>query len=358
MNQDELKNFIIDKIDERLPMLLDYIGCKKIRNYKNEYRCALPESKNATKVRVYKDSLYVTIFTNKQSINGDIYNLIQYVKDINFYESVVLIHQCFSLNVANTYNKKNESNYGLQILKKIRQKKKRVTDKKNHYDISILNQYIDKASTALLLEGITVSIQQKFNIRLDIQNKRIIFPHFSWDNESLIALVGRTEISDYNDLLIPKYISYFNTAFKSLNFYGLKENFNNIKNLRQIIIFESEKSVLKLDVFMNGCGNGVALGSHQVSDKHINILMQIGFIDEVIIALDKDIDLIYTLEITKRLEKLFYCSAIIDTDGLLNHKDSPVDRGYNVWHKLYNKRLKSTKIREVAQYEKASNNTI
>ena len=43
------------------------------------------------------------------------------------------------------------------------------------------------------------------------------------------------------------------------NLYGLYENKENICSSRKIILFEAEKSVMMLDSFYNGQGNGVAL---------------------------------------------------------------------------------------------------
>lgn len=345
MNQRELKEYIITDIDYKLPKLLEYIGCHKIKNYKQEYRCALPESMNCTKVRIFKNSLYINIFTNGETEGGDIFSLIQYIKDIGFFDALLLVHQCFSLKSNISLEKNEISNYGFETLKRIRRKNKRLKKAITTINPNILNQYINKTSKTLLLEGILRDTQIKFNIRLDIFNYRILFPHFKWnDKDVLVGLVGRTEVENYKQLLIPKYLSYYKYTFKSINLYGLCENYTNIVNSKTIVIFESEKSVLKLDVFMKHKGIGVALGSHQLTEYHIKILLQIKNLSEVIIALDNDIDINYTIDIAKRLERLFYCTAIVDTFNILDLKNSPVDKGYYNWIKLYNNRLSTNDL--------------
>jgi hypothetical protein len=340
MNQKQIKEYIINDIDYRLPKLLEYIGCHRIKKYNKEYRCALPESMNCTKIRIFKDSLNINIFTNGETEHGDIFDLIQHITNINFYDSLLLIHQCFSLKGDVSFKNNDVYNYGFETLKQIRKKNKKTINNTNFINPNILNQYINKTSKILLLEGILKETQSKFNIRLDIINYRILFPHFKWDNKDiLMGLVGRTEIINYKELLIPKYLSYYNFTFKSINFYGLCENYINIVKSKKIIIFESEKSVLKLDVFMKHQGIGVALGSHQMSEQHIKILLQIESLEEVIFALDNDIFIDYTIDLVKRLEKLFYCTAVIDTFKILDLKNSPVDKGYGNWLRLYNNRL-------------------
>ena len=92
----------------------------------------------------------------------------------------------------------------------------------------------------------------------------------------------------------------------------------------------------------------LALSSSNLSQYQIDILKDLG-VEEVIIALDKEYEksgtreeVVYALKVDKSLVSrlsLFNVSVIWDFSGLINKKDSPLDRGKEVFNKLYNNRI-------------------
>lgn len=209
----------------------------------------------------------------------------------------------------------------------------------------ILSAYSPYAYGGWVNENISVKTQAKFNIRYSISENKIIIPQVDKDGE-LIGIRGRS-LDPYEVEMFGKYrpvrfrgkmLSYPT----SLNWYGLYQNKETIMKTGQVIIFESEKSVMQLDTIMNGKGNGLALSGSSISDYQINELMKLN-INEVVVGLDKDYRdesgyNIHANMIVKMFKKLlvrFNVTVIFDdVDGLLGYKDSPTDRGKDVFLKL------------------------
>ena len=58
---------------------------------------------------------------------------------------------------------------------------------------------------------------------------------------------------------------------KSYNLFGLWEHKEDIKRLGYVVVYESEKSVLKRDSLLDY--SGVALSGHTISDEQVRILI-------------------------------------------------------------------------------------
>lgn len=209
----------------------------------------------------------------------------------------------------------------------------------------ILNAYSNYAYGGWVNEGIGIRTQAKFGIRYSIPENKIIIPQVD-ENGELIGVRGRS-LDPYE---VETYGKYRPVTFRgktlsyptSLNLYGLYQNRETIVKTKQVIIFEAEKSVLQLDTMMNGNGNGLAMSGSSISDWQIDELMKLD-INEVVVGLDKDYRdeagyNIHANMIVKMFEKLlirFNVTVLFDdVDGLLRYKDSPTDRGKDVFLKL------------------------
>jgi DNA primase len=131
----------------------------------------------------------------------------------------------------------------------------------------------------------------------------------------------------------------------SMNLYGLYENKAIIKKHKVVYVFESEKSVLQFESFdMPHCA--VAVCGSQFNKYQLNILLKECAPNEIVVCFDKE-------EIdgeTKYFDKLYalckkynqYCqfSFLYDRLGLLGMKDSPSDKGEEIFKKLLEKRVK------------------
>ena len=97
-----------------------------------------------------------------------------------------------------------------------------------------------------------------------------------------------------------------------------------------------------------GYNIGVGMFGLNLSKYQLSLLTKLG-IEEVIIGIDKDylgIDTDEYNEFVKRVNKLikrlkgyFKISVIVDCDGLLDYKDSPTDKGKEIFDKLFKERI-------------------
>lgn len=117
--------------------------------------------------------------------------------------------------------------------------------------------------------------------------------------------------------------------------YGLSENIKDILQKREVIIFEGAKSVMIADSW--GIKNTAAILTSHLSSLQMKILAKLGV--RVVFALDKEIVIRDDPNIAK-LKRYVTTEYLWDKDGLLDEKDSPVDRGVETFMKLYEGRLR------------------
>lgn len=218
----------------------------------------------------------------------------------------------------------------------------------------LYNMYSKKEITDWSKEGIGYEIQQKFKIRYDVKGNRAILPVFQ--NGKCIGI--RTRNFNKNDIerkgkYIPLWYDNECYNFPTKNIlYGLDEVKDNIKKFRKIIVVEGEKSVFKSEFYYPKGNCCVAMFGSNLSLIHKKIILDLAEGDssfEVIMAMDKEFKsydsqerIDYEKKIIKNLEELKQyckCSYVIDKEGLLVFKDSPLDKGKIVFEKLIKQRL-------------------
>lgn len=220
-------------------------------------------------------------------------------------------------------------------------------------DESVLNHFYKMAHRSFLNDGISIDTIAKFGIMYDIYNNRIIIPHRN-DKGELIAVRCRNleeELVNTGRKYMPIIVNNkILSAPTGQYFYGLHNNKLNIQRFKKVILLESEKAVMQLDTMYPDTNIGLALSSSNLSKYQIDILKSLG-VEEVIVALDKEFDavgsdeeILYRKRIIKTiLNRLkvegFMVSVIWDNFNLLNRKDSPTDRGKEVFDKLLSSRF-------------------
>ncbi len=184
-------------------------------------------------------------------------------------------------------------------------------------------------------EGIPYAVMQKYEIRYDAFDDRIVYPVRNMDGK-IFCVSGRTCDPDYKAKGIRKYT--YTTQIGSLPaLYGFWENKKAIIEKKEAIIFEGCKSVLKGVSF--GFDNGIALLTSHLSPFQMEALIRIASFHGVhfVFALDSDVDITEDKNIM-RLKSYAHVEWIKNRDNLLQDKDSPVDRGKEVFEKLYTMR--------------------
>jgi DNA primase len=216
-------------------------------------------------------------------------------------------------------------------------------------DINILSRYPynEIGVASWLNEGISESAMKKFQIGYDPIKNAIIIPNFNHKGD-LVGVRGRFLNPDSKAKYMPimyegRYLSHPTGKY----FYGFFENQENIKKFKIAIVFEGEKSVMKMEDFFPGSNMSLATTGKKITIEHLNALIDLG-IQEVILAYDKDYsnndEMKAKLEeydkVVAMLRPYFNVSIIMDYENKLRLKDSPADRGEEIFNELLKNRVK------------------
>ena len=214
-------------------------------------------------------------------------------------------------------------------------------------DKNVLNRFVFdmKALKIWQQEGISYSTMWKYKISYDPINNCIIIPNFDVDN-NLISVRGRYFEGDakYKPIVFGDKVLSHPSA---MNLYGLNVSKAAIENSKKVVVFEGEKSVLKMDSIYDDNNYSVATLGKNISNQQIQLLKRWG-VREIILAYDADYRTYEEMAIKRNeykrlaapLKTYFNVSLLIDMDlNLLGYKDSPIDKGQEVFEKLYKSRL-------------------
>jgi len=346
MKTKDLKKYIYE--NNKIIDILEALGMNNINDNNSKYiSCSQPDGDNPSSTIIYKDE-YLTTLAYTRNIKPkdyvgqtNIFHLIMFILKCEFTTAITWCCEILGLDNVKTISNKRNKNY-LALFKGIKRPKQ--LKEQIYYSADILNQYSDIPHIDLIRNDAIISerILKKYNIRYDFRSERIVFPHFKYDDSTKIAgLVGRTTIKAYKELGIKKYMSLLPTEYiKTQNLYAFNLNKQYILKNGIVIVVESEKSVMKLDMY--GFPYAVSVGCHNISDFQKKLLISLRC--EVVIAFDKDVEEENILETCKQFSKYTKVSYIKDEYNLLKEKDSPVDRGYKKWCILFKYRRKFEEV--------------
>lgn len=195
-------------------------------------------------------------------------------------------------------------------------------------------------------EGIKLNSLFYYRITYDPIENCIIIPQFD-ENGAVVGVRGRFLGEDATDKYKP--ITYNGVLLNcptSATLYGFHQNKRAIGMTKTCIIFEGEKSVLLMDGIYDKNNISVAVYGQKISKKHIQLLLSIG-VSNVVIAFDADYrndkEAQEKLETYKKLAKplttYFTVSIIMDWEGKLDYKDSPIDKGEKIFNDLMKERV-------------------
>lgn len=183
-------------------------------------------------------------------------------------------------------------------------------------------------------EGISLETMRDFGVRYDPYSNRIVVPIRDIYGD-IVNVHGRTIDPAWKEKKLRKYTFYFNQG--SVNtIYGFWENREEIIKSRTILLFEGEKSVM-LAKEMGYSNTGALLTSH-LSDNQFKILIKLG-LRRVVFCLDSDVDVRQDNNI-KKLRSYTQVEYVTNRWHLLEPKEAPVDRGKEVFDRLYEGRWK------------------
>lgn len=337
-----LKRYIFEK--EKIEYILQEIGCHNIKyhNRKEFYSCSNFNGDNPSAINI-KNNQYLSVVNwtrqNDFRDGSDIITLVQYNKKYSFVEAVKYLHDVLGLEykLQRVFQKKEEKKSDpLDIFKRVRTAKKRIDVEDIHVlDEEILDEYVPLLHIDWYRDGIAPWTAKKFNLAYSYKNKRVIIPFRYWLTGDLLGINARTTIKNYKELGIKKYFLTPDYQ-KNLNLFGLYENYDAIQRAGYVVVFESEKSVLKRDSLSDS--TGVALSGHTMSEEQIAIL--VGLNVEIIIALDNDIPTEEVRHMCSKFYRIRNVSYIKDSYGLLKDKDAAADASNKIYQFLFKHRVK------------------
>ena len=281
-------------------------------------------------------SLCINPVTNRWHCFGcgsgsSVYDWMMHKYKINFPEALERI--CQRVGEKPTDYIESESIAFLKQLKKQKMSKEVSANNRKILDFTedYVNKYSDELPEEWLAEDMTEEALRHYNIRIDHDANRIVYPVFDADG-NFISVKGRTRIAAYKALGLQKYINYYKVG--ELDYFaGWQQAFLEITNRKSVVIFEGIKSCIK--AYGWGILNTVASETSTLSDGQLKLLIKTG-IPEIIIGWDSDQSLnkIINNDKIKLLKKFTQVSIINDTRKLLDEKMSPVDKGEEVFSRL------------------------
>lgn len=182
-------------------------------------------------------------------------------------------------------------------------------------------------------EGISDEVMSRFQVKYDPFSDRIVYPVRNPDGK-IVNIGGRALDPEWKEKGQRKYC-YFYKFGRIQTLYGLAENMESIREKHEIILFEGCKSVLKAASWsVTHCA--AVLTSH-LNPEQMKILAKLGC--DVVFALDKEVDIRQDHNIAK-LKSYVNVFYLQDKENLLDEKDAPVDKGQEVFQKLYERRMR------------------
>ena len=316
---EEVKAKLLEQ-PESIRNILGTFGFEKIKIGTREIRGAFEHGTNPTAVVIRlqdNDNLFVKDY--ERNCSQDLINYLVKSKNIPFKDVMNTIKQ--ELHLESIYNYKRNAGLFGGIYNKISRSNSEIPV--TTYPEEILKQYGYTPNWRWLKDGISLSTQRKWGVGFDVFSQRITLPIRTSTGE-ILAVKGR--LNGDPEEFEPKYLYLVNGPM-SQTLFGYSENYSSLYE-NEILVVESEKSVLKLDSW--GYNNVVALGSNSLSTTQAKLLMSLNP-KSVTFLLDKSLP----LENTKRnadLLKTFCTMRQLDlkywkwTDNLtLDEKSAPCD---------------------------------
>ena len=329
---------------------------------------------NKHKLLYYPDSKNFMCYTNCGSMS--LYDLVSQINNCEFKEAFKYIANFKGVDIHSQKSKglkKKISCEDLSILNKhLYKPTKAKIPKLPYFDENVMSIFDRYYPDEWENEGIKEEIANYFEIRFYFNQFKCIIPHRD-KYGGLVGIRGRNFLKseiDKGRKYIPVSIDGLTYRYPTaLNLYGLYQNKDNIIRAKKVILFESEKSVLKYGSIY-GQKNNISLAtmSMNFTKQQRDLLLNLG-VDEVILAWDKQykIEFLskeyedteeykefkrYVQKIKKVVSLLIqYCniSIIFCWDERIEYKDAPIDKGQEIFEELLEERYLIESIDELEE---------
>lgn len=327
--------------------LLSELGAAPIKNNDNEIIMkSICHGDERYKLYYYDNSKRFTCYTNCGS-GFSVFDLIQKALGVDFITSLNMIKD--KMNISGESLPVNQMPE-MDFFKKFNGDK--VTTDYDTHDCNTLNQFQKLYHPSWIEDGISTYAMNKYNIRFNIVDNQIIIPHYNISNELIGIRVRNLSKRDLDEgrKYMPLFYcgSEYNHNLRG-NLYGLNVVESNVREQKRIIIFESEKACMQLETMFPDNNVAVALSGSNLTDEQAAIINELD-VSEVVIALDKEFKDVNTedeFEYSRMIRRNFLSKLLVfhkvsiiwDKDNLLDEKESPSDRGKEVFQELFNNRI-------------------
>ena len=308
--------------------------------------CHNTDGEGSKKLYYYKDTKMFHCYTNCGSF--DIFTFVQNKLNIDFQKSIEYV--CSFLGFGS-----NNKLTGFGVIKSNDymecKEEEIVLDIPTISNPYLLDIFQKKHICEWTSEGISVDTLDKFNILFYVHQNKIVIPHYNFNND-LVGIRGRSlnqEDLDNGRKYMPLFIGKHNFSHPlKYNLYGLNHTKQAIQKFKKAIVFEGEKSVLLMDTYYKHNSIAVAVCGSNFSKTQLQLLLNLE-VEEIIFAFDKQ----YNTEISEKLWKMkmlkiqekinnqvkvtFIWDNLIG--GALDFKESPTDRGLDIFEQLFKNRV-------------------
>lgn len=360
INKDDLKFSLT------LEQVLDYVnelgGEGKIINDNIAIFRTICHGGDSHKLYYYLNTHLFKCYTECENDTFDIYELTMKVKSHEaatqweLPRAIFYVASYFGYSTATfDFGEEVEALLDWQIFKtyeRSNQKKDKQIVELNYFDAAVLDNLPFIRIPEWEKEGISPDIMLARGIKYDPINQGIVIPHYD-ENNRLVGIRERTLIKENEKYgkYVPAIIAgkQYNHPL-SFVLYNLNNSRNNIRLIKKAIVFESEKSTLQY-ASMFGVENdiSVAVCGSSLINYQVQLLLNLG-VEEIIVGFDKQFKepnddefkrwVKKLTNIHKKYSQYVTISFLFDKNGdLLDYKDSPTDKGKDIFLKLFERRI-------------------
>lgn len=336
LDNDKIK-LLLNKLNVPYEEFDEYIICATACHNTNLDECS-------RKLYWYKDNKFFYCYTHCGGMS--IFKFLQNyytVRNIsyNWYEDIYEV----VVNCSN-YNPDLETHDRYEPIRDRYQEgsQERALDKISH---NLLDCFVKLYPPIWLKDRISKQAMDKFGILFSIAQNKIVIPHYD-ENGNLVGIRGRAlddwEVENVGKYTPVKIEGKFYAHPLSLNLYGLNFNKDNIRKTGICYIFESEKSVLQFESF-NRPNCAVAICGSHLNKFAIKKLIRCARPQEIVVCFDKEQNFQDNYfqklwNMCSKYKNYANFSFIYDRENLLQDKDSPSDKGEEVFNQLLQKRVR------------------
>lgn len=282
---------------------------------------------------------YVSLFT-----------LVQRLLGCNFYAAVEAMGRLVGMDRRHTFGGVEwiERAEIAQLERYVKARKPKIDQP---FEFPIINENIlryyqrDVFYSGWIEEGISIDVMEEYDICWDEPLLAVIIPHRD-GHGNLIGLRKRP-VHAIRNKYTPVVLQNRQYAHPlGMNLYGLHKARDTISKTHKVLLVEGEKSVLK-HASMYGTTNAVALCGFHITDMQRQMLLHLG-VEEVTLGFDKDYvrgteqENVWKRKvqtIAQMLTPFMRVYALVDRSNMLGLKDSPLDKGKEVFESMMRSRV-------------------